>query len=135
MIEQQTDNMKKTGSLRNEIRTYIEKRLELLNLTVAEEISLLITDGIQIIIGLLLLSGALLFTWLAFAFLLSDWVDSYSGGFALASVPLFLLTLLFMKKRSVILTEKIQEELMEKAIFKFDENGMKRPTTKKENEQ
>lgn len=134
MKEQQTDGKKRTGSLRNDIRLYVEKRLELLNLTLAEEISMLITDGIQRVIGVLLFSGALLFSWLAVAFLLSDWVDSMSGGFALASLPLFLLTFLFMKKRSPILAEKIQAELIEKAITNFDEKIKKGPTIKKEDE-
>lgn len=134
MKVQQTDEKKRPGSLRNDIRLYVEKRLELLNLTLAEEISMLITDGIQRVIGVLLLSGALLFSWLAFAFLLSDWIDSLSGGFALASLPLFLLTFIFMKKRSSILAEKIQAELIEKAIINFDKKIKKRPTINKEDE-
>src|SRR5690625_5414301 len=92
MKEQQTDGLKQKVTLGDEIRLYIEKRLELLNLVVAEEIAQLISDGIQQMIGVLLLSAALFFSWLAFAFLLSEWVNSLSGGFALASLPLFLLT-------------------------------------------
>lgn len=134
MKDQRTDGRKQTESLRNDIRMYIRKRLELLNLTLVEEVSMLITDGIQMVIGVLLLSGALLFSWLGFAFLLSEWVDSLSGGFALASIPLFLLTFLFMRKRSQIFAEKIQAGLMEKAVIKFDKKIKKRPIIKSEDE-
>lgn len=134
MKEQQTDGLKQKVKLGDEIRMYIEKRLELLNLVVAEEIAMLITDGIQQIIGVLLLSAALFFSWLAFAFLLSEWVNSLSGGFALASLPLFLLTLIFIKKRSRYLTEKIQAELIEKALLKFDEKVKNRAAGTSENE-
>lgn len=128
MKEEQTDGQVHTRKLSDDIRRYVEKRLELLNLTVAEEISLLITDGVQRMIGILLLSGALLFVWLAFAFLLSEWVGSTSGGFALASLPLFLLTFIFIKKRPQFLTDKMQAEVIEKAMLKFDEKVKKRPT-------
>ncbi len=134
MKEQQTDGLKQKVTLGDEIRLYIEKRLELLNLVVAEEIAQLISDGIQQMIGVLLLSAALLFSWLAFAFLLSEWVNSLSGGFALASLPLFLLTFIFIKKRSRYLSEKIQAELIEKAILKFDEKVKNRAEGTVENE-
>lgn len=134
MKVKQTDEKKRTGSLRNDIRLYVEKRLELLNLTLAEEVSMLITDGIERVIGVLLLSGALLFSWLAFAFLLSDWIGSLSGGFGLASLPLFVLTFIFLRKGSSILAEKIQSELIEKAIINFDEKIKNRPAINKEDE-
>lgn len=109
-----------TRNLKKDIREYIEKRIELFSLTLAEDLSLIIAHSFQRFTGVLIFAGALLFAWFAFAFLLSDLVGNMSAGFALSSVPLFILAAVFMNRKSKSVTEKIQAELIEKMLLHFD---------------
>jgi choline-glycine betaine transporter len=123
--------MDHTKNLKKDLREYVEKRAELFRLTILEETSLLVAQGIQRVTGILLLAGAVLFAWFAFAFLLSELLNSMSAGFALSSVPLFLLAFIFMKNMSKKMTEQIQAGLIERAlrsIKKKTDNGQEKTT-------
>ncbi|MCC5906571.1 MAG: hypothetical protein JJU13_10205 [Balneolaceae bacterium] len=113
----ETDNSKK---LRHEIREYIEKRIEYVAINLSEQLSLMIAHSFQRLIGVLLLTMAFFFVWFAFGFYLSGLVDSQSAGFALASLPLFLLGFIFFNNKSKRVTERIQAELIGKVIQNFD---------------
>ncbi len=113
----ETDNSKK---LRQEIREYIEKRIEFVSINLSEQLSLMIAHSFQRLIGVLLLAMASFFIWFAFGFYLSGLVDSQSAGFAIASLPLFLLGFIFFNKKSKRMTERIQAELIGKVIQNFD---------------
>lgn len=112
-----------TKNLKKDLREYVEKRAELFRLTLLEETSLLVAQGIQRIIGILLLAGAVSFAWFAFAFLLSELLNSMSAGFALSSLPLFLLAILFMNKKSKKMTEQIQAGLIDRALKSIEKRS------------
>lgn len=113
----------RSNKLRKDLREYVEKRAELFRLTILEEVSLLLAQGIQRVTGILLLGGAVFFAWFAFAFLLSELLNSMSGGFALSSLPLFLFAAIFINKKSKKMTEQIQAGLIERALKSMSKNS------------
>lgn len=130
-MSEQEPGMEYTKNLKKDLREYIEKRTELFRLTIIEEISQLVAQGVQRVAGLLLLSGAVFFAWFAFAFLLSEWLNSMSAGFAISSLPLFIIALLFMNNKSKKMTERIQASIIERALRSMEkrsDNGQEKRT-------
>lgn len=123
MAEQFSNNGKKKSTITAEVREYIEKRVQLLTLTIAEQVSHIIAESFQRILGMFILSFALFFLWFAVGFLLGELLGSLSAGFAIASVPLFILGFVFMKTKSKRMTEKIQSQLISKVLDDLEEDG------------
>jgi membrane protein implicated in regulation of membrane protease activity len=126
-MHQQGDESTKESTLRDDIRLYIEKRIQLISIIVSEQVSLMIAHSFQRLVGILLLAGAFLFAWIALAFYLGGLVDSVSAGFAIASVPLFILGTILFNRKSKRITERIQAELIGKVLENFDSgNGQQK---------
>ena len=116
----------KKESLASDIRSYIETRIELLTLSVAEQISGVIAHSVQKLIGLILLISAVYFICFALGFYIGDLLGNYSYGFAIVSLPFLLAGIIFINRKSKRLTEKIQAEMISKMIPEdgiFDDNG------------
>jgi len=122
-MSEEEPGMEHTKNLKKDLREYVEKRAELFRLTLLEETSLLVAQGIQRVTGILLLAGAVFFAWFAFAFFISELLNSMSAGFALSSLPLFLLAILFMNKKSKKMTEQIQAGLIDRALKSIEKRS------------
>ncbi len=131
MNENQKDS-EKNSSLKSEILLYVEKRIELISVAIAEQISLMIAQSFQKLIGMLLLSSAILFLWLALAFFLGDLLNNTALGFLIASAPLFLFGFIFSRSSSQTITERIQAELISKLMDGFDESFKSKILNQKE---
>jgi hypothetical protein len=103
-------------NLTSEVRLYVEKRVELLTLTIAEQVSLIAAQSIQRIIGLLLLAGAAFFFWFALSFLVGQWIGNIGLGFLIMSVPLFLGAFIFSSRKSRKVTDSIQADILQKTL-------------------
>ncbi|MDZ7757138.1 hypothetical protein [Rhodohalobacter sp.] len=121
MNEEQKDS-EQQNSMRREVRLYIEKRIELVAVAISEQISLMIAQSFQRFAGMLLLSSAILFLWLALSFFLGDLVNNTSLGFLIAAVPLFLFGFIFMRSSSQKITDRIQAELISRLMDGFEES-------------
>lgn len=119
MKENAKDNNEKSG-LTTEVRLYVEKRIELFSIEVAEKVSLLVAHSVQKLIGVLILAGAIFFLWFAFGFFISDLVGNHALGFLLSTIPLFLFGFILSKHKSKKLTEKIQADIVGKVMEKFE---------------
>ncbi|HMB40721.1 MAG TPA: hypothetical protein VKM37_02005 [Balneolaceae bacterium] len=122
-MSEEEPGMEHTKNLKKDLREYVEKRAELFRLTLLEETSLLVAQGIQRVTGILLLAGAVSFAWFALAFFISELLNSMSAGFALSSLPLFLLAILFMNKKSKKMTEQIQAGLIDRALKSIEKRS------------
>ncbi|TVQ65368.1 MAG: hypothetical protein EA360_09805 [Balneolaceae bacterium] len=111
------------ANLASEVKEYVEKRVQLITLNLAEQFSLAIAHSFQRLIGLLLFSGALFFGWFAAGFYLAELTESNPIGFALAALPLFLISFIFMKSKSKKLTEKIQAEIIQSILREEDRDS------------
>jgi len=78
MPEENKNNQKQ--SLKNDIHEYIEKRIQLVTFVIAEQISLIIANSFQRLLGMLMLSGAICFLLFALAIYLGNLLNSLSAG-------------------------------------------------------
>jgi hypothetical protein len=101
MTEDSQHNNNETSGIGDEVRLYVEKRIELFTLTITEQVSAVAAHTIQKMIGILLLAGAALIAWLSLGFFLGELLESNGLGFLIASLPLFLTGYLFMSRKSV----------------------------------
>ncbi len=103
-------------TLAAEIKAYIETRVQLITLTIAEKISLIVAHSLQKLLGLILMAAAVYFIFFALGFYLGELLDSNSLGFAIVSLPFLILSLIFINRKSKKLTEKIQADIISKMI-------------------
>lgn len=127
MSEQFANNGKKSN-ITSDVRQYVEKRVQLLTLTITEQVSRILAESFQKLLGMFILSFALFFFWFAVGFLLAELIGSFSAGFAIASVPLFIVGFIFLKSKSKSVTEKVQAQLMSSILDDLE------PDVKKEAE-
>lgn len=106
----------KKESLATEIKAYIEARVQLLTLSIAEKISLIVAHSLQKMLGLILMGTAIYFIFLALGFYLGELLGSNSLGFGIVSLPFLILGLIFINRKSKKLTEKIQADIISKMI-------------------
>lgn len=104
-----------------EIRKYVENRIELFSLTIAEEIATAVSASIQKFVGLLFLSFGAVFLWIALGFFLGELLNSQSLGFFLAALPLLFLGIILYKRSSKNLENKIQRDIIKKIAVNFDQ--------------
>lgn len=123
MSEDANQNSDKPG-IGEEVRLYVEKRIQLLTLVIAEQVSRIIAESMQKLIGILLFGGGFFFIWFALGYFVSDLVNSTGLGFLIVSVPLLIAGYIFMKNKSEKLTAKIQAEMISKAMESVEQNLM-----------
>lgn len=104
-----------------DLKKYVEKRLELLVITIAEQVSLILADSIQRILGMLLLAGGLFFLWFAAGFYVGELVESYALGFLIVSIPPIVAGILFLKFKPDSVTRSIQAEIVKNFLQSVDE--------------
>lgn len=112
--ERKNGNIKK--NITAEVRQYVEKRLELFSLTIAEQVSKILAESFQQVLGMFILSFALFFFWFAIGFWVGELIGSISAGFAISAIPLFLVGYILMKGHSKKISEKVQAQLISKVI-------------------
>lgn len=104
-----------------DIRKYVENRIELFSITVAEQIAMTASASIQKFVGLLFLSFGAVFMWIALGFFLGELLSSQALGFFLAALPLISLGFILYKRSSKNLEQKIQADIIKKIAVSFDE--------------
>lgn len=117
----------------SDFKTYVENRIELFSLTIAEQIASVISASIQKFIGMLFLSVGAVFLWIALGFFLGELLDSQGLGFLIASLPLILLGLIFYKRSASSLNEKIHTDIAKKISINFDQKKDPESVGRKEN--
>ncbi len=107
----------------NEVKRYVEKRLELTVLSIGEQYTRYIAESVQKIAGLVFLFGALVFLLVALALYLGAIFESPALGFAIVSVPLLITGILFVNLKPISITNKLKNEFEEEllSVFRDDE--------------
>lgn len=127
MPEKSSDIGEKSTKLTAEIRRYIEKRIELLTLSIVEKVSHIMAESFQRVLGLFVMSFALFFLWFSVGFLLAELIGSISAGFAIASIPLFIIGYILMTSKSKRVTEKVQAQLIRRVLEDLEKDQDKEP--------
>lgn len=128
-MPEQSEKTEDKKKITDEIREYVEKRIELATLSLSEQLAQIFADSIQKALGLILLSLALFYAWFGLGFYLGGLIGMVSVGFFIASLPLFILGYVLFKRSSQKLTDKIKAELVGKVMDNFDserENNQKK---------
>lgn len=107
-------------SMTSEVRQYVEKRLELFSLTIAEQVTQILAESFQKVLGLFILSFAIFFFWFAIGFWVGELIGSISAGFAISSIPLFLVGFFLVNRTFKSITEKVQSQLISKVFDNLD---------------
>jgi len=117
------ENKSKSDSLLPgaDVRKYVENRIELFSITVAEQIAAAISASIQKFVGLLFLSFGAVFLWIALGFFLGELLDSQALGFFLAALPLVLIGFILYNKSLKSIEHRIQRDIINKIAINFDE--------------
>lgn len=102
-----------------DFKTYIENRIQLVMISVTEQVSYLFADSLQKIIGIAAMAIGFLFVWLALAFYLSELMESFALGFLVAALPLLLFGYIFSKVGYKPLVKKFQHRLLNKMTENF----------------
>ncbi|MFO7847883.1 MAG: phage holin family protein [Balneolaceae bacterium] len=106
-----------------ELVTYIENRIELLSITIAEEIANVVSASVQKLLGLLFLGAGVIFLWIALGFFLGELLNSQALGFALAAIPLLIAGSILHNRSSKGLEQKIQADIIDKLALRLQNSN------------
>ncbi len=120
-----------------DFKTYVENRIQLVMISVTEQVSYLFADSLQKIIGIASMAIGFLFVWFALAYYLSELFNSLALGFLVAAIPLLLFGYIFSKVGYKPLVKKFQHDMLNKMSESFDvlpENPKEKGISKKKKE-
>jgi len=105
-----------------DIKSYVDSRLELFTISIAEKIASTISASIQKTAGIILLAVGAIFAWAALSLFLGGLLDDNALGFLLGSLPLLLFGFILFKRSSKNLEAKIQSDIIKKVNPNFLSN-------------
>ncbi|MEX0609230.1 MAG: phage holin family protein [Balneolaceae bacterium] len=115
----------------NELKDYVETRLELVIVNISDKVTLKIGQSIQKLLGFSLLAIGLLFALVALAIFLGELFDQRSLGYVIVSAPLLLIGVFFAFGKPRAIARGIQESLMEEIIEALEDKIEEIPPNKK----
>ncbi|SHF49259.1 Putative Holin-X, holin superfamily III [Fodinibius roseus] len=114
-------------SITADLKRYAEKRIELVMLGLGESFSNWIAISVQRTAGAVLMLVGVCFLFVALAIYLDDLLNTPGLGFAIVSVPLFILGTLFVYLKPDRLFEGLQELFENEVIEAIEQNGKDQP--------
>lgn len=110
-------------TITNELKEYIEARIDLMVLNIGEQLTKFVGDSIQKIVGYLILGTGLLFSLIALAFYLGDIMESEALGFLSVSGILLMLGVIFAFATPKSISRNIQKQMMEGVLKSIDKKS------------
>ena len=104
----------------NELKGYVETRIELLILNLSDKGTLWLGDLIQHTFNLVILGTGLLFGLIALGFYLGELFNSMPAGFGLIGGILVLIGLILILSKPKNISRKIQSQIMHDVIEALD---------------
>ncbi|MBR9917557.1 phage holin family protein [bacterium] len=104
----------------NELKGYVETRIELLILNLSDKGTLWLGDLIQHTFNLVILGTGLLFGLIALGFYLGELLNSMPAGFGIIGGFLFLVGLILILSKPKSISRKIQSQIMHDVIEALD---------------
>lgn len=106
--------------LRKELEDYLQVRLDLIKLHITGELSRFFSSIMTKMAILYLLFFVFMFFSLAAAFVLGQWLGSYSLGFAIMGAVFLLAAIIFWLLRKIIIERPVVQRFIELMFPKFD---------------
>lgn len=104
-------------SLRDDLKAYIETRLELMVLESGERFSNQLSDSIQRITGFVLLSIGGVFALIALSIYLGELLGYAWAGYVIVAAPLLLIGLFFVNRRPRFFSRNMKRRVMERFLL------------------
>ena len=108
----------------NELKSYMEARIDLLVLTLGEQVTQWVGDSIQKFVGYIILGTGFLFALIALAFYLGELplINSEALGFLIVAGGLLLIGIIFAFATPKRISRSIQQQMMEGVLKAIDKN-------------
>jgi hypothetical protein len=115
-------------NISNEIKLYIEKRIELLILDVGEEFSKIAARSIYQSLGIVITAVAFILALFSLALFLGNLLHNESLGFLLTSIPVFIIGILFLILRPRKLLYKVSDRIFDMILQSYNNmSGKEKP--------
>lgn len=113
---------KKLVSLIDDLKEYVNLKIQLLKLTVAEKAAHAMASLIATIVLILLAFVVLLFGSLAVAFLLGECLNSYAAGFGIVAGFYLLIALIILLTKKKIIEKPLMDKFISLLLKKHSED-------------
>jgi hypothetical protein len=118
----------------NELKQYVETRLDLLVLNVGEQVTKWLGESIQKLIGFTVLGIGSFFGLMALAIYLGELLENPALGYLIVALPMILIGLLLASAKPKGIAKSIQNQFMDgilKSIEKKDQESIEQLPAKK----
>lgn len=115
----------------NELKHYIEARLELTVINISEQVAHWIGKAIQNLFGYTILAFGLVFGATALAIYLSEIIGEEWAGYLIVSAPFLVLGLIMVLSKPTLIASKVQHQILAELLSSFDEEKDKDNNVKK----
>ena len=99
-----------------EIRTLIEKRVELTLIVFSEQASSIASKQIYKALGVIVLAVGGIVMLFGIAHLIGEWLDSRALGFIITALPILIFGAMLISLRPKVLVKKIREEILQQML-------------------
>lgn len=106
----------------NELKEYLEARIDLLVLNVGEQVTKVLGESLQKLVGFTIFGVGIFFVMIALAIYLGDVLDNEALGYLIVSLPLIVLGALFAKARPRGVAKSIQNQFMEGVLASLEDD-------------
>lgn len=96
----------------NELKDYVETRLELTFLNVSDRLTYWIGHSVQTVIGYVIFGIGLLFAMTALAIYLGQLLDAQWAGYLIVAFPFIIIGLIFVLAKPKFIARRIQNEML-----------------------
>jgi len=115
----------KLHRITSDLKRYFDKRMKLLMINTGEFISKWLAMATQRIAGAFLLLGGCCFLFVALAVYLESLLETPGLGFAIVSLPLFILGIMFLYLKPTLVFEELQDLFEAEVIEAVEQNEEK----------
>lgn len=100
----------------NELKDYVETRLELTFLNVSDKLTFWIGHSIQTLVGYVILGIGLVFAMTALAIYLGELIGERWAGYLIVASPFLLIGLIFVIAKPKSIARRIQNEILAEVL-------------------
>ncbi len=105
----------------NELKQYIETRIELMVLNFSDKLTYIIGQSVQQLIGYSILTIGLLFALVALAIYLSELIGEQWAGYLIVATPLILIGLIVVIAKPKSIIKRIQNQILSELLEQMND--------------
>ncbi|WP_020402167.1 phage holin family protein [Gracilimonas tropica] len=114
----------------NELKHYVEARLELSVINISEQVAYWIGKAIQNLFGYTILALGLVFGLTALAIYLGELLDEEWAGYLIVASPFLIVGLILVLTKPTLIAGKIQQDILSELLSSFDKKDKQKEVKK-----